>query len=235
MPPNVWDALRQLAYQDGDRAPVATSLTAAKARAAQDAGLEAAKARLEAARQAIARAASARRAKEAEIEDMNLRAKRTSDRLASGKLQGEREIQAAQTELERLRASISEAETAWIDVSGEEDEATRALPEAQAALQVEEREAAVRLGAARREVAAIEARLADIDRLRRESAQAIPAEIRDRYRALYSRTGGRPFALVNAGECSHCRRSVPAAAVQLLRTHTGVPSCPHCGHLLLLS
>lgn len=232
--PAVWDALRQLAHQDGERVAVATTLHGAREHAARDAGLEAAQARLETARRRLSDATLARRAREAEIEDLNLRARRTADRLASGKLQSDREIHAAQTELENIRASIAEAESSWIISAAEEDAAAQALPEVQAALQVEAGEAALRQAAAMRDVEAAEARLAAIDHLRREAVKAIPAEVRDRYRALYSRAAGRPFALVDAGECSHCHRSVPAAAVQMLRAHAGVPQCPHCGHLLLL-
>jgi predicted nucleic acid-binding Zn-ribbon protein len=213
---------------------VAAAVHAAKERAARDAGLTAAQSRLDAARQRLARATSARRAKEGEIEDLNLRVRRTSDRLASGKLQGEREVQAAQTEIARLQQHIGEAEAAWIEISAEEEEARQAMPEEEAALQVEERDALVRQAAAQREAATAEARLTEIDHLRREAVKVIPAEIRERYRALYPRTGGRPFATVDAGECSHCRRSVPAAAVQALRARTGVPQCPSCGRLLLM-
>ncbi len=167
------------------------------------------------------------------MEDLGLRIKRTEDLLASGVLHAEREMLAAQAELEKLQGALREAESAWMETSAQEEKLTAALAGERVALEAEEREAATRQAAVKRELAAAEERLAAIDHSRREAAQTIPAAIRDRYRALYARTGGRPFALAVAGECSHCHHSVPAAAVQMLRAHTGVPSCPSCGRLLL--
>jgi predicted nucleic acid-binding Zn-ribbon protein len=229
----VWDALRQLSYEDGERVAVVSSLNHLRERAARDAQLEEAKARLDAAHGAVATAGAERRAHEADSQDLTLRVKRTEARLASGALQSEREIAAAQTEIIRLREAISAAETGWLEASTREDAAKQALPEVAAAFELEDRAAALRLAAMQREIAAAEERLASIDRVRRDAAKLLPKEIFDRYRALYARTGGRPFALASAGECSHCHRAVPAEAMQALRARTGVPACPSCGRLLL--
>jgi predicted nucleic acid-binding Zn-ribbon protein len=107
------------------------------------------------------------------------------------------------------------------------------LPEARAALELVESEAVGRLAEAKIALRAVEERMSTIDRARRQAAQLVPPDIQKRYVALYNRTGGRPFALAVAGECSNCHASVPAAAVQQLRAHTGVPSCQRCGRLLL--
>ncbi|MDB5058114.1 MAG: hypothetical protein JWO59_1586 [Chloroflexi bacterium] len=229
----VWDALRQLAYEDGERVAVRSALSHAKERATLDVRLGAARTRLSEAEQAVAHASTARRAIEDQIEDTNLRTKRTEARLASGRLQSEREVQAAQTELENLQATAIQNDEAWLLATSNEDTAKSAVPGLTAALASEERAAADRQAAAEREVADAERRLAAIDAVRRDAAQKLPPDIRDRYRALYPKTGGRPFAEAIAGECSNCHRSVPAASVQMIRAHTGVPSCPSCGRLLL--
>lgn len=231
--PEVWDALRQLSYEDGERVAVVSSLNHLRERAARDAQLESARARLDAAHAALAAAGAERRGHEADSQDLTLRVKRTEARLASGSLQSEREIAAAQTEIVRLREAIAAAEMGWLEASTREDAAKQALPEIAAAFALEERAAALRQAAMQREITAAEERLASIDRIRRDAAKLLPKEVFDRYRALYGRTGGRPFALASAGECSHCHRAVPAEAVQALRTHSSVPACPSCGRLLL--
>ena len=229
----VWDAVRTLAFQDGERVGVSAALQESKARAAADAELEAAKAAFDAARRALASASAERRAEEARLEDLAIKLKRTEERLASGQLHHEREILAAQAELVRLQEAQQLAEAAWMETTSREESLTAALPEARAALALVEAEAAGRMAAAGSELRAVEERMSGIERARRQAAQLVPPDIRERYRALYNRTGGRPFALAVAGECSYCHASVPAAAVQQLRGRTGVPSCVRCGRLLL--
>jgi len=229
----VWDALRSLAFEDGERVAVLAAVQQWKERATRDAELETARAVFEAARQELADTASRRRAEEARIEDLTAKIRRTEDRLASGQLHHEREILTAQGEVDRLRETLGRLELAWLETSALEERLTAAQPERRDALALVESEAAVRMAHAEQELRAAEAHLVVIDRTRRQAAQLVPAEARDRYKALYGRTGGRPFALAVAGECSYCHAAVPAAAVQQLRGHTGVPSCPRCGRLLL--
>jgi predicted nucleic acid-binding Zn-ribbon protein len=231
--PEVWDAVRTLAFQDGERVAVAATLQAAKARAAADAELEAAKAVFAAAGRELASASAERRAQEARLEDLVAKLKRTEERLASGQLHHEREILAAQAELIRLQTDQQEAEAAWMDTTSREEQLAAKLPEARAALALVESEAVERMAEAKVALRAVEERMSGIDRARRQAAQLVPPDIQKRYLALYTRTGGRPFALAVAGECSNCHASVPAAAVQQLRAHTGVPSCQRCGRLLL--
>jgi uncharacterized protein len=231
--PEAWDALHSLSFQDGDRVVVAAHLAQARERAVRDVALEAERARMRDLEDAARRAAAMRRAHEAKIEDLSGQLARTEARLASGKVSSEREVAASMSEIEQLRAAIAGAESAWLDATAREEEISAAVPAARAALKVVEEEAAARQAAAAAEASAAEVRLAEIDAARRAAAQAIPADVRERYRALFPRTGGRPFAVAVAGECSNCHRPLPASAVQMLRTHSGVPSCPSCGRLLL--
>jgi predicted nucleic acid-binding Zn-ribbon protein len=229
----VWDALRSLAFQDGERVAVLAALQESKARATSDTELEAAKARFEQSRRELAAVSSERRAEEARLEDLAAKVKRTEERLATGQLHHEREILAVQAELERLRESQRQTEAAWLDTTSREESLTALQPELRAALALVESEAAARMAAAAEALRAVEQRMSTIEQARRQAAQLVPPDVRERYRALYNRTGGRPFALAVAGECSNCHASVPAAAVQQLRAHTGVPSCVRCGRLLL--
>ncbi len=231
--PEVWDALRTLAFQDGERIAVVAALQESKTRAAADAELETAKSAFAAAQRDVASAAAERRAEEDRLEDLVAKLKRTEDRLASGQLHHEREILAAQAESIRLQTAQQETEAAWMATTNREEQLTAKLPEARAALALVESEAVGRMAEAKSALRAVEERMSGIDRARRQAAQLVPADIQKRYLALYNRTGGRPFALAVAGECSNCHTSVPAAAVQQLRAHTGVPSCQRCGRLLL--
>ncbi len=230
---SVWDALRQLAFEDGERVAVLAELARARDHAARDAVLEAERERFAAAERLVVETASARRALEATVEDTNLRIARTNARLASGRLQSEREVNAAQAELDGLQAGLATAEEAWLSTSAGEESARAALARAANALQREERASVPRQAAVAKDLVDVEQRLAKIDGVRRDAAAKLPADIRDRYRTLFPKTGGRPFAHAVAGECSNCHRSVPAAAVQMLRSGAGVPSCPTCARLLL--
>jgi predicted nucleic acid-binding Zn-ribbon protein len=227
------DALRSLAYLDGDRAVVLARLAQAREHATRDAALEAERARLERVEADARAAAATRRAHEASIQDAQAHLARTEGRLASGQLSTEREVTAALAEISTLRGSIAETETAWLEATVEEERLAAALPEQRSQLQRVEREAATRQAAAARAAAELDARLKEIDGERRGAAQRIPAPVRERYRMLFPRTGGHPFAFAAAGQCSHCHHTLPGEAVQALRAHTAVPSCPSCGRLLL--
>ena len=229
----VWDALRSLAFADGERVAVLAAHQQWKDRATKDAELEKARATFEAAQSVLAATASQRRSQEGQLEDLAARSKRTEARLASGQLHHEREITAAQAEVDRLRQAQQQLEASWLETSSREERLSAELPEARAAFTLVEAEAAVRMAAAEHELRLVEERLATIDSARRKAAQLVPADVRERYRSLYNRSGGRPFALAVAGECNNCHTAVPAAAMQQLRLHTGVPNCPRCGKLLL--
>jgi len=228
-----WDALHRLAHLDGERAVVLSHLADARARAERDPLLEGAQAAAQAAREAAREALLLRRKHEAAIEELNAHITRTDGRLASGKLSSEREVAAALSELEQMRALLAQTEGEWLEATAQEEARNAAVPRAQEALARVEREAASRREVAHQEARDGEARLAEIDAARRAAVQLIPSQIRDRYRALFPRTGGRPFAAMVAGECGNCRHPLPAAAVQQVRIHSGVPQCPSCGQLLL--
>jgi len=232
--PEIWDALRQMAFEDGERVAVLSSLAHARERVARDARLEEARARLAEAEQAALETVTARRGAEVAIDDAKQRIQRTETTLASGRLQSERDIMTAQHELESLRQVVAAREDTWLRASDEEETTAIALAAARSAFEAEEYAAADRRAALDQDVHAAEQRLAIIDGLRRDAALKMPPAIREQYRALYQKTGGRPFAEAVAGECSNCHHSVPAAAVQMLRARTGVPACPSCLRLLLV-
>jgi predicted nucleic acid-binding Zn-ribbon protein len=229
----VWDALRQLAYSDGVRAGMLSALAHARELAAHDRGLESARAAAEAAGGRLRLAAARRRELEAAMEDARLRVQRAEARLSSDRLQHQREVEAVQHEIASLQLSIAQDEQAWLEVSAEEEASQDPLAEAEAALEAETPLARARSERAMEELHGAKERLADLDARRRLAAQKLPPDVRERYRQLYPKTGGRPFAEASAGECSHCRMGVSAEAMQMLRARLGVPSCPTCGRLLL--
>jgi len=234
LPSSLWEALRQLAYGDRERAGILSAIAHAKVAVEHDERLDRARARHDTAQRTLGELQSRRRELEATVEDAKAKKLRTEARLASGRLQAEREIEAAQHEIVTLDRLIVESEDAWVDTSDREESAQAVLVKQRAALKSEEHDAQVRRSKAEREVRDAEERLATVDASRRAAARQLPAALRDRYRALFSATGGHPFATVDGGECSHCHRSVPGDAMQMLRLGTGVPSCPSCSRLLLL-
>ena len=233
LPAALWDALRQLAYCDGERVSILSAVVHAKHLVEHDERLERARAVHVDADRKLGDLKARRRQIESTIEDAKARKLRAEDRLSSGKLQTEREIEAAQHEIATLESLITDAETTWLETSDAEESAQSAVAASLAALQSEEADAAVRRAKAQKDVQNAEERLAAVDASRREAARQLPPVLRDKYRQLYPSTGGHPFATARAGECSHCHRSVPGEAMQMLRMGTGVPSCPSCARLLL--
>ena len=229
----MWEALRKLAYGDGERTAVVSAIAHAQHLVDHDERLERVKAQNAQAEQNLAGLQKRRREAEATVEDAKERKLRTEARLASGRLQGEREIEAAQHEIASLARAIADGENLWLETSDGEETAQATLKVSRAALRAEEVAAQARHAKALEDARDAESRLAAIDAARRDAAKVLPAAIRDRYRRLYPSTGGHPFATAVAGECSHCHRPVPGDAMQMLRLGTGVPSCPSCSRLLL--
>jgi predicted nucleic acid-binding Zn-ribbon protein len=227
------DALRSLAYLDGDRAVLLARLAQARERAARDAELEIERTHVQRTEEEVRAAGSTGRMHEAALQDLQAHLERTERLLASGQLTSDREMSAALSEIGQLRTAIGETETSWLEATSEEERLAAMLPERRERLRQVEHEATARQAAAARDVAELEVRLKEIDAERRAAAQRIPADVRERYRALFPRTGGRPFAFAVAGQCGHCHHALPGEAVQALRAHTGVPGCPSCGRLLI--
>ncbi len=234
LPAALWEALRQLAYGDRERAGILSAIAHAKQQLEHDDRLQRAHTKYVLAERTFAELQTYRRQLEATVEDAKAKNQRTEERLASGRLQAAREIEAAQHEISTLQHLIADNENAWMETSEREEAALAALAPARAALLIEERDAQVRRARAESEVHDAEERLAAVDVLRREAARKLPPALRERYRVLYPTTGGHPFATAAGGECSHCHRSVPGEAMQMLRMGVGVPSCPACSRLLLL-
>ncbi len=233
LPAALWDALRQLEHSDRERVGIISAIAHAKHLAEHDDRLERARAATIEAERKVADLQELRRMTEDTIDDAKSRKLRAETRLASGRLQNSREIEAVQHEIATLGTLISDSETGWLQTSSDEETAQAALDAARASLNTEEVGARARRTRAEREVHDSEQRLSAIDAARREAAKLLPAGLRERYRQLYPSTGGHPFATAVAGECSHCHRAVPGEAMQLLRLGTGVPSCPSCSRLLL--
>lgn len=142
-------------------------------------------------------------------------------------------MSAAEAEIVQIGAAIDETEEKLLVAMVAEERYAEQSRSAQAALARERPLAEHRMAVAAAEAVELEARVKQIDLDRREAAQRLPHDVVERYRTLFPRLGGRPFAVAAVGECGNCRRVLPAPVVQMLRTHTGVPVCPSCGHLLI--
>jgi predicted nucleic acid-binding Zn-ribbon protein len=231
--PQIWDALRRLAYLDGTRTSTRRRVAELREQAAHDVELERRKAALTAAKERLKQLRVAQREADLHAQELRDRRARTEKRLAAGLLTGAREVAAAEDEIAQLQQALRREEDVLLSLMVEEEGALAAESAAQQALTSEQPEAERRMHAAAQEAASAEARLKEIDTERRAAAHLIPAPIRERYRALFNPTGGHPFAFAEAGECGYCHRPLPGAVVQAVRAHSGVPQCPACSRLLL--
>jgi predicted nucleic acid-binding Zn-ribbon protein len=194
-----------------------------------EAGLAAARARIDDVRAALDAVERRRRAKEAEIADAEAR---------RSKLLGQSALVKTNTEYSALLREIDEAAA---HVSAAEEDVLLAMEEGDALRaqqqQVQRDESAVqldlerRIGEQRAQLAKAQERKSAVERERDRIVPALGAAIERTYRRVASR-GGMPVAKIIASSCSACHRSVPFETqnrVQKGELHT----CANCLAILV--
>jgi predicted nucleic acid-binding Zn-ribbon protein len=156
-------------------------------------------------------------------------------RMYSGEVSASKDLQAMATEIEHLKARVSDLEDAALAALDEREplDASVAELEAKAAGMVE---LAGRLRAAIAEAeAAIDAELAGEEARRAEGAGALDAALLAEYDRLRARLGGIGAARLEHGTCMGCRMKLPATELDSVKHQPpdALVHCEQCGRILV--
>jgi uncharacterized protein len=225
-------ALRRLQVADSRIAALRTELAAAEEAVRRDAELERQRSlagtAATATREASERAATA----EAEMKTLETRARALDRRLYGGSVRNPHELLEMQQELEALRARLSEAESAALELLETAEVAGRQDADAARELASHQARRAGELAPLRERVARLQAELEAAVAERASIAHGIDAADL----ALYQRVAGRhqPAVVALAGDsCGGCHLPLSIEERRLVRTSEGIVQCPNCDRILV--
>jgi predicted nucleic acid-binding Zn-ribbon protein len=209
----------------------------AQARAALDdpPELRTARAALSAAEEALRRLAADQRAAESDVEDLKAKVTVLEQRLYGETGTNPRAVAPLQAEIAHRQEQIRAREDQVVEsmvASDTQQAEVRRLRDAVVAFEALH---AGRLPGLRAEVAAVEARGADLKARRTAIAGRVPASALQVYRALATSGKGRPVVRMVGGTCHGCGATLPTAEAQRIRLSSDpLPRCPRCSHILKL-
>ena len=143
----------------------------------------------------------------------------------------EREVNAAQREVEELRKLFRDREieiqklNALIDQAHEDASSTRSQHETLAS------EIGSSAGAVRSRVSELEQHIAANTTARLEFSKVLPAPLFRKYEMIRGRRGSAVCHTTD-GTCSVCHMSLPPMLFQVLRREHKLDQCPHCNRIL---
>ncbi len=169
-----------------------------------------------------------------ELDLLGARLQAESVRLYDGSVTAQREIQAVEAEIAQTNRRISEHEDALLAVMEEHDAISAqlaALDDERATLNARKTalEAALIDSAAQ-----YEAQRDDALSTRKNLFVQLPADLRERYTTIASRTGGVGAGELIDGSCSACRITLSHSDMDALLNGPPIANCPSCRRLLVV-
>ena len=174
---------------------------------------------------------------ESEIGTVDARRKSEEGRMYSGMIGSDRELDALRSELSALRARKSDLEDDLLATMERVEDLTGLV----ATLEERHKELTAAVGelTALRDDAAkdIDSALADHRTERRSLLEPIDGRLLERYDTLRERGGGLAVAELKGRTCLGCNLDLTVIELEEVRedAQRGLPSCPQCDRLLLLS
>jgi predicted nucleic acid-binding Zn-ribbon protein len=173
------------------------------------------------------------RAREREVEDRRTRVRGRERELMSGRIRNPTELMKLQQEIDHLKATVGEEEDAELLLMEQletlETEETR-LGRELAALRERSEAAAPELQS---QLKQLEAELVHVETDREEYWSELPADWKQAYRRVQSRTVD-PIAQVVGNQCQACHVSVTSSGMQSVR-RGALLQCDNCGRLLVVA
>ncbi len=198
----------------------------------EPAALVAARARLDAADNEVARLRSEQAGVERTQADAEAQIKAIEQKLYSGKGGSSRELEAGQKDLAQHNKQKAVIEDRLLEIMVALDAATAARESAQAEVTKLVADWESRQVALRNEQAKLKARLPS-DQARQAAARAaVPAQYLRTYDHLRPRHGGRAVAELDGDACSACRVQAPPSKLEPARFSDELVYCGNCGRLL---
>ena len=152
--------------------------------------------------------------------------------LMSGRIRNPTELMQLNQEVEHMRASFAEEETAELQLMEEGEAAEEAV-----------REASARLDDARTRFAGdepglrgeLESQQAELDSVKADSAAAW-AQIPTNFQSAFLRIRAHPaVAEVDHNQCQECHVTVTSSGMQAMRKGEDVVQCDNCGRILVIA
>lgn len=156
-------------------------------------------------------------------------------RMYSGEVSASKDLQAMATEIEHLKARVSDLEDAALAALDEREPLDAAVAELEArAAGMVELGARLRTAIAEAE-ASIDAELSTEEGRRAEGAAGLDAALLAEYDRLRSRLGGIGVARLEHGTCMGCRMKLPATELDQLKHQPpdALVHCDQCGRILV--
>ena len=208
-------------------------LKAISAALADDAEMQAAQDRCQAARDVLKPLRARLRDLELETAGNEEKIRNTGQQLYSGAVKSPREMQDMQLEVAALTRRNGELETWTLETMLAIEVADGQLAEAESALA----EVVDRRGQEHRELLQeqeiLKASLPQLEARRQEAFAQIAPELQKQYLALKPRKGGQPVARMEGNSCALCGVSQTLTAEREVRLGRKLVACANCGRILV--
>ncbi len=208
-------------------------LQAIAAALADDAGMQAAQDRCQAARDALKPLRARLRDLELETAGNEEKIRNTGQQLYSGAVKSPREMQDMQLEVAALTRRNSDLETWMLETMLAVEEADGQLTEAESALA----EVVDRRGDEHRELLqeqeTLKTSLPQLEARRQEALAQIAQDLQKQYLALKPRKGGQPVARMEGNSCALCGVAQTLTAEREVRHGRKLVTCANCGRILV--
>jgi predicted nucleic acid-binding Zn-ribbon protein len=181
-------------------------------------------------REAGERGTRDRRERERRVDDLEGERRRFEKQLLEVKKNDE--YTALLHEIEARRAAKEEVETAILTMMEAEEDARRALNEAEAVVAKERAAADGEIAVLRRSLAEQEAEIVRLRSEREEIAQTLRPELRARYERILASRGDSAVAEVRRDACSVCYYQIPPQTLTRLKRQEQILECDGCGRIL---
>jgi uncharacterized protein len=179
-------------------------------------------------------AAAEQRQLEREVDILSQRRDAERARIYDGSVANARELKAIEAEIETTVRRLSEHEDLLLEAL-EKAELLEGRREVLASELADEEERRQQLEGARNDAAAgLLAELGELKVARDREAAALPEDLRARYEAQVSRTGGVAVGKLENNACTACRIELSMADVGELYAGPPLTTCPQCRRLLVV-
>ncbi|MEL7646024.1 MAG: C4-type zinc ribbon domain-containing protein [Anaerolineaceae bacterium] len=167
-----------------------------------------------------------------ETSEKRLKLELNQVQLFGGKIRNPKELQDLQAESEALRRFIQKLEEAHFEALMTQENAQKALVEAEAAYQSAVNQKAAENSLLAGERGNLLAEMSNLNSQREALTQTLPAEIVAQYESLLKTKAGRAVAAIIDDGCEACGVELSPRDVQAVRSSTTLMRCKTCGRIL---
>ena len=172
------------------------------------------------------------RRSELETELEREEAKMKDRRMRLNRVRNEKELQALRREIEVAKEANQQMEEEVLRVMESLEQLTAEAAEAERTLGEKEAAAAAKTAEHRARIAELKAEIDQARELRTRTADALDANLLQKYEQIFERRGGTAVVEVRNGTCLGCHMHVPPQFFNELQRTREVRLCPNCHRIL---